>query len=138
MSRLWRRNMLSYSHTWQMNILPNFFEPFFYLLAIGFGLGKFVESVGGVDYAVYIAPGLAATSAMYGASFDVTFNVFVKLHFDKLYDAVTVTPVSPEDVVLGEMLWGITRSLIYGLPFVLIAALFGLVHSWWALAAPIA
>ena len=75
---------------------------------------------------------------MYGASFDVTFNVFVKLHFDKLYDAVTVTPLSPEDVVVGELLWGITRGLLYGLPFVSIAALFGLVHSWWILAAPVA
>ena len=136
--RLWQRNLLAYSHSWQMNILPNFFEPFFYLLAIGFGLGKFVESVGGVEYAHYIAPGLAATSAMYGASFDVTFNVFVKLHFDKLYDAVTVTPLSPEDVVFGEMMWGITRSLLYALPFVLIASFFGLVDSWWALATPIA
>jgi lipooligosaccharide transport system permease protein len=136
--RLWERNARAYSRTWKMNILPNFFEPFFYLLAIGFGLGKFVETVGGVEYAQYIAPGLAATSAMYGASFDVTFNVFVKLHFDKLYDAVTVTPLSPEDVVLGEMLWGITRSLIYGLPFVLIATFFGLVESWWALLAPVA
>ena len=136
--RLWQRNLVGYSHSWQINILPNFFEPFFYLLAIGFGLGKFVESVGGVEYADYIAPGLAATSAMYGASFDVTFNVFVKLHYEKLYDAVTVTPLSPEDVVVGEMLWAMTRSLIYGLPFVLIASLFGLVHSPWALATPIA
>jgi lipooligosaccharide transport system permease protein len=135
--RLWQRNALSYSHSWQMNLLPNFFEPFFYLLAIGFGLGKFVEAIGGVEYANYIAPGLAATSAMYGAAFDVTFNVFVKLHFEKLYDAVTVTPVSPEDVVVGEMFWAITRSLLYGLPFVAIAAVFGLVDSWWALAAPI-
>ena len=136
--RLWQRNLLSYSHSWQMNILPNFFEPFFYLLAIGFGLGKFVQSIDGVEYASYIAPGLAATSAMYGASFDVTFNVFVKLHFDKLYDAVTVTPLSPEDVVVGEMMWGVTRSLLYALPFVLIASLFGLVDSWWALATPVA
>jgi lipooligosaccharide transport system permease protein len=136
--RLWRRNLLSYSHSWQMNILPNFFEPFFYLMAIGFGLGQFVRSINGVDYALYIAPGLAATSAMYGASFDVTFNVFVKLHFEKLYDAVVVTPLSPEDVVVGELLWGITRSLLYGLPFVLIAALFGLVDAWWIVAAPVA
>ncbi|MGH2729679.1 MAG: ABC transporter permease [Actinomycetota bacterium] len=136
--RLWQRNATSYSHTWQMNILPNFFEPFFYLLAIGFGLGKLIDSVDGVDYARYIAPGLAATSAMYGASFDVTFNVFVKLHFERLYDAVAVTPLSPEDIVVGEMIWAITRSLIYGLPFVLIASFFGLVHSWWILAAPIA
>lgn len=136
--RLWQRNATGYAHTWQMNILPNFFEPFFYLLAIGFGLGKFVEEVNGIDYAEYIAPGLAATSAMYGASFDVTFNVFVKLHFEKLYDAVTVTPLSPEDIVVGEMIWGITRSLLYGLPFVIIASIFGLVNSWWILAAPIA
>ena len=136
--RLWERNLLSYSHSWQMNILPNFFEPFFYLLAIGFGLGKFVETIGGVDYARYIAPGLAAVSAMYGASFDVTFNVFVKLHFDKLYDAVTVTPVSPQDVVVGELLWGMTRAMIYGLPFVVISGFFGLIHSWWILLTPLA
>ncbi|MGH2753677.1 MAG: ABC transporter permease [Actinomycetota bacterium] len=136
--RLWWRNATAYSHSWQMNILPNFFEPFFYLLAIGFGLGKFIDTIGGVEYASYIAPGLAATSAMYGASFDVTFNVFVKLHFEKLYDAVTVTPLSPEDVVVGELMWALTRSLLYALPFVLIATTFGLVDSWWALAAPLA
>ena len=130
--------MLAYSHSWQMNILPNFFEPFFYLLAIGFGLGKFVDSVGGVDYAEYIAPGLAATSAMYGASFEVNFNVFVKLHFEKLYDAVTVTPLSPEDVVVGEMLWAMTRSALYGLPFVLIAGFFGLINSPWIALVPVA
>jgi lipooligosaccharide transport system permease protein len=135
---LWQRNFVGYSHSWQMNILPNFFEPIFYLLAIGFGLGRFVDSINGVDYARYIAPGLAATSSMYGAVFETSFNVFVKLHFDKLYDAVTATPLTPEDVVFGEMLWGITRSLIYGLPFVAVAAAFGLVHSWWVLAAPLA
>ena len=137
-AKLWERNLLSYSHSWKMNILPNFFEPFFYLLAIGFGLGQFVETIDGVEYAAFIAPGLAAVSAMYGAVFETSFNVFVKLHFDKLYDAVTVTPLSPEDVAVGELLWGMTRSMIYGLPFVAIAALFGLVNSWWALLTPLA
>jgi lipooligosaccharide transport system permease protein len=137
-ARLWRRNATAYSHSWQMNILPNFFEPFFYLLAIGFGLGKFVGELGGIEYAEFIAPGLAAVSAMYGASFDVTFNVFVKLHFERLYDAVTVTPLSAEDVVIGELMWAVTRSLLYGVPFIVIAAGFGLVGSWWALVAPIA
>lgn len=136
--RMWRRNALSYSHSWRMNILPNFFEPFLYLLAIGFGLGKFVETIGGVEYARYITPGLAATSAMYGSVFEVSFNVFVKLHFDKLYDGVTVTPLSPEDVVVGEMFWGVTRSMIYGLPFIFVAFGFDLVDSWWILAAPLA
>lgn len=135
---LWQRNIATYSHTWQMNILPNFFEPFFYLLAIGFGLGKFIPSVGGVDYADFIAPGLAAVSAMYGCVFDATFNVFVKLHFDRLYDAVIVTPLSPEDVVVGELMWALTRGLLYGIPFVVIAAGFGLVHSPWIVLAPLA
>jgi lipooligosaccharide transport system permease protein len=66
---------------------------------------------------------------MYGASFEVNFNVFVKLHFEKLYDAVTVTPLSPEDVVVGEMLWAMTRSALYRLLFVLIAGFFGLINS---------
>ncbi len=135
--RLWQRDVLSYSHSWQMNILPNFFEPFFYLLAIGFGLGHFVKSIQGVGYASYIAPGLAAVSSMYGATFDVTFNVFVKLHMEKLYDAVTVTPLSPEDVVVGELLWAMTRSMLYGLPFVVIASLFGLAHSPSIVLAPV-
>ena len=136
--RLWRRNALSYSHTWKMNILPNFFEPFFYLLAIGFGLGQFVDRVAGVEYAEFIAPGLVATSAMYGATFDVTYNVFVKLHFDRLYDAVVATPLTPEDVVLGEGMWAMTRSFLYGVPFVIVTAAFGLADSWWVLAAPLA
>lgn len=137
-ARLWRRNFVAYSHTWRMNLLPNFFEPFFYLLAIGFGLGRFVESIRGIDYAAFIAPGLAATSSMYGATFEVSFNVWVKLHFERLYDAITSTPLSPEDVVAGELMWAVSRSLLYGLPFVLIATLFGLVDSWWILAAPLA
>ena len=137
-SRLWQRNATAYSHSWQINILPNFFEPFFYLIAIGFGLGRFVDEIGGVEYAQYIAPGLAAVSTMYGGSFEVTFNVFVKLHFERLYDAVIATPLSPEDVVVGELLWSVTRSLLYGIPFTVIAAIFGLVDSWWVLLMPLA
>ena len=137
-SRLWRRNVLAYSHSWQINILPNFFEPFFYLLAIGFGLGRFVDEIRGVEYAQYIAPGLAAVSTMYGGSFEVTFNVFVKLHFERIYDAVIATPLSPEDVVVGELMWSVTRSLLYGLPFTVIAGLFGLVDSWAIVFMPIA
>lgn len=137
-SRLWRRNVLAYSHSWQINILPNFFEPFFYLLAIGFGLGRFVDEISGVEYARYIAPGLAAVSTMYGGSFEVTFNVFVKLHFERIYDAVIATPLSPEDVVVGELMWSVTRSLLYGLPFTVIAGLFGLVDSWAIVFMPIA
>jgi lipooligosaccharide transport system permease protein len=137
--RLWQRNAAIYRKTYKVNILPNFFEPFFYLLAMGLGLGAFLnDRILGFDYIDYIAPGLAATAAMYGTSFEVTFNCFVKMQFGKVYDATMATPLTIEDVGLGELLWGTTRALIYGQVFVLIAAGFGVVHTPLVIFTPVA
>lgn len=136
--RLWQRNASIYSRTWKINILPNFFEPFLFLLAMGLGLGGYLARFEGVRYMDFIAPGLAATAAMYGTTFEVTFNCFVKMQFGKVYDAVMSTPLSIEDVGLGELLWGTTRALIYGLAFLGVAAAFGVIHSWHAVFSPAA
>jgi lipooligosaccharide transport system permease protein len=137
--RLWERNAAIYRRTYKLNIIPNFFEPFFYLLAMGLGLGVYLQrDILGFEYIDYIAPGLAATAAMYGTSFEVTFNCFVKMQFGKIYDAAMATPLTIEDVGLGELLWGTTRALIYGQVFVVIAALFGVVHTPLALLTPVA
>lgn len=137
--RLWQRNASIYRRTYKMNILPNFFEPLFFLLAMGFGLGAILERrIQGFEYLHFIAPGLVATAAMYGTSFEVTFNCFVKMKFGRIYDAATATPLTIEDVGLGELLWGTTRSVIYGVVFLAIATAFGVVHSWMALTAPLA
>jgi lipooligosaccharide transport system permease protein len=136
--RLWQRNASIYRRTYKMNLLPNFFEPVFYLLAMGLGLGRYLSTIKGVDYIDYIAPGLVAVAAMYGTSFEVTFNCFVKMQFGHVYEAATSTPLSIEDVGLGELLWGTTRSLIYGVVFLAITAAFGIVHSWLAVFAPLA
>lgn len=136
--RLWQRNATIYRRTYKLNILPNFFEPFLYLLAMGLGLGAYLARIEGVEYIDFIAPGLVATAAMFGTSYDVTFNAFVKLRFGKIYDAVMATPLTPEDIALGELLWGTTRSLIYGVVFLTIAAGFGVVHSWLAILSPLA
>jgi lipooligosaccharide transport system permease protein len=136
--RVWQRNASIYRRTYKFNILPNFFEPFLYLLAMGLGLGAYLARIRGVDYLDFIAPGLVATSAMYGASFEVTFNCFVKMQFGRVYDGIMATPLTVEDVALGELLWGTTRSLIYGTIFIAIAAGFGVVHSWLAIFTPVA
>jgi lipooligosaccharide transport system permease protein len=136
--RLWERNAAIYRRTYKLNILPNFFEPFFYLLAMGLGLGAYLSRIKGVEYIDYIAPGLVATAAMFGTSFEVTFNCFVKMQFGKIYDAAMATPLTIEDVGLGELLWGTTRALIYGQVFLLIASAFGVVHTPLALLSPIA
>ena len=136
--RLWQRDASIYRRTYKLNILPNFFEPVFYLLAMGLGIGGYLKTIHGVDYVDFIAPGLVATAAMYGTSFEVTFNCFVKMQFGRIYEAVMSTPLSIEDIGLGELLWGTTRAAIYGIVFLGIAAAFGLVHSWLAILAPLA
>lgn len=128
--RTWQRNATLFRRGWKRFVLPNFLEPIFYLLAIGIGLGLYVrEIVPGVPYVEYIAPGLAAASAMYGAVFELTYNVFVKLRFHRVYDAVITTPLEPGDVGLGEIMWAVTRSFMYGAVFLSVVVVFGYAHS---------
>ena len=136
--RLWQRNASIYRRTYKLNIVPNFFEPVFYLVAMGLGLGAYLTKIKGVEYIDFIAPGLVATAAMYGSSFEVTFNCFVKMQFGKVYDATTATPLSIEDVGLGEILWATTRALLYGVVFLAVAAPFGVIHSSLAVLTPLA
>lgn len=123
--RVWRRELAVYSKTYKANVLPNFFEPLIYLAGMGLGLGTYVPEIGGTTYLDYIAPGLMASAAMNGALFECTWNMFVRLVFDRTYDAIIATPCGPEDVVLGEILWAVTRSTIYGGAFLLVLILFG-------------
>ncbi|MBD3334463.1 MAG: ABC transporter permease [Candidatus Eisenbacteria bacterium] len=127
---VWFRNLTWYRKTFVMNIVPNFFEPVLYLLGMGIGLGAYLGTrIHGVPYLEYIAPGLVAASAMNGASFHTTYNIFVALHYDKTYHGITATPVSIEDVALGEIFWAVTRSIIYGTAFFTITLVFGLVET---------
>jgi lipooligosaccharide transport system permease protein len=125
-----------YRRTWKLNILPNFFEPLLYLLSIGIGVGAYVDQMGGTSYVAFLAPGLVAVSAMNGASFEVTYNAFVRLNFEKTYESMLTTPIQPEDVLAGEMLWAVTRASIYGGCFFAAVAAVGLApfpHALWAL-----
>jgi len=123
---VWRRNAAMYKKTWKWNILPNFFEPVFYLFSIGIGVGAYISEMGGTSYIAFIAPGLVCVAAMNGASFEVTYNIYVRLVFEKTYDAMLTTPIEPDDVLVGEILWAVTRSCVYGGCFFVVLMLFGL------------
>ena len=123
---VWRRNLALYRRTWKLNLLPNFFEPLLYLLSIGIGVGAYISEMGGTSYIAFLAPGLVAVAAMNGASFEVTYNAFVRLHFEKTYESMLTTPIQPEDVLAGEILWAITRGSIYGGCFFVVIAAVGL------------
>ena len=90
---VWQRNAAMYRRTWKLNLLPNFFEPVLYLVSIGIGVGSYVTEMGGTSYVAFLAPGLIAVAAMNGASFEVTYNTFVRLHYEKTYDSMLTTPI---------------------------------------------
>ena len=141
--RLVERNLLVYRRGWLI-IFSGFFEPLFYLLGIGFGLGGLVGPVSTdqgltVSYAIFVAPALMATAAMNGAIYDSTFNLFFKLRYARTYDAVLATPVGVGDVALGEVTWSLMRGSLYSTGFIVVMAALGLVVSPWSLlAAPAA
>ena len=121
-----------------MILVSGFVEPVLYLLAMGVGMGGLVGEVSGpggepISYAAYIAPALLATSAMNGAIYDSTWNVFFKLRFAKLYQAMLQTSLGPLDVAAGEILMALFRGFVYAVGFLGVLALMGLVTSWWAL-----
>ncbi|ASO19174.1 lipooligosaccharide transport system permease protein [Actinoalloteichus hoggarensis] len=138
-SRLVERSLLAGRGAW-LAILSGFFEPLFYLLSLGVAFGGMVGQISGpggvaVDYAAFIAPGLLAVSAMNGAVYDATFNIFFKLRHAKLYDAVLATPMGPLDVALAEITWAVLRGGVYAAGFLCVMSGMGLIASPWALLA---
>ncbi|MBH63082.1 MAG: hypothetical protein CL569_11690 [Alphaproteobacteria bacterium] len=105
---VWWRNATLYARTWRVTLLPNFFEPVFYLTAIGVGVGAYITEMGGTLYIQFLAPGLLCVSAMHGSSYEVTFNTFIRITFEKAYDPMLTTPINTGDILIGEVLWAMT------------------------------
>lgn len=118
------------SSSWVV-VLSGFFEPVFYLASMGIGMGALIGDIpvpggGTVSYAAFIAPALLAVSAMNGAIYDSTWNVFFKLNYGKLYEGMLSTSLGPLDVALGEIIYALLRGLVYATGFMIIMQLFGL------------
>jgi len=127
------------SSTW-MVVASGFVEPVFYLLAFGYGIGQFISGTtdgngNPITYAQFIAPALLATSAMNGAIYDSTWNVFFKMHFGKVYNGMLSTSMGTLDVALGEISWALLRGLAYAIGFMAVVASMGLIPSIWGLLA---
>jgi lipooligosaccharide transport system permease protein len=132
------RNFIVYRRAWLI-IASGFFEPVFYLLSIGVGLGALVGDVVDdgrtIDYTAFVAPGLLAASAMNGVMTDITLNIFWRLRYGRTYEAMLATPIGVADVALGEILVALMRGLVYAAGFLVVMVATGLVHSWWGLLA---
>ncbi|MCB1247235.1 MAG: ABC transporter permease, partial [Acidimicrobiia bacterium] len=126
------RNLVATKSFWPV-LLSGFFEPIFYLFAIGVGIGGLIDAgveFAGmtVDYTAYVAPAMLAASAMNGAVYEST-NIFFKLKYGKTYDGVLATPVEPIDVASGEIGWTLARGAMYSAAFMIVMAVMGLIES---------
>jgi len=127
--KVWQRNATVYRKLYRSSIALNFFEPMLYLIALGYGLGGFIKEINGLSYTEFIAPGIIMSSAMYAASYECTYGTYVRMEYQKTFDAILATPIIFNELILGELLWGATKSLIYGSIIIIVISLFGLVKS---------
>jgi len=127
--RVWQRHLTVYTKLYKSSIALNFVEPVLYLAALGLGLGAFVQQINGVPYIQFIAPGIIASSSMFAAIYECTYGTYVRMTYQKTFDAILATPVNIDDLVAGELLWGATKSLLYGTIIIIVISLFGLVDS---------
>jgi lipooligosaccharide transport system permease protein len=135
-----RRNIAALRSAYWLVVISGFFEPLLYLLSIGVGVGGLVDKMALpdgrlVDYAVFVAPSMLASSAMSGALAETTMNFFGKMKFMKLYDGVLATPVRPMEVALGELMWAMARGSLYSAAFLVVMVVMGLTSTGWALLA---
>jgi lipooligosaccharide transport system permease protein len=135
--RIWEKNYIAYRRLWKV-VFSGFFEPVFYLFAVGVGVGAMVDAVvlptgEAVPYAAFVAPALMAASAMNGAVIETTFNIFFKLKFGKIYEGVLTTPMQPMDIAIGEIGWALLRGVLYSTVFVIVMFALGMTESWLAI-----
>jgi len=118
-----------YTKLYKSSFALNFIEPVLYLVAMGMGLGVFVQEINGQPYIKFIGPGIIASSSMFAAVYECTYGTYIRMTFQKTFDAILATPVNIDDLVAAELVWGAVKSVIYGLTIMLVVALFGLVDS---------
>jgi lipooligosaccharide transport system permease protein len=111
--KVWHRNLVVFFKTWKVNFFPPIIEAFLYLSAIGLGIGSYIGVIDGIPYVNFIAPAILAIAIMNSAFFECTYGSYVRMYYQKSFDAMIATPLSIEDVIAGELLWGATRSVVY-------------------------
>jgi len=127
--RVLQRHWTVYTKLYKSSFALNFIEPVLYLVAMGMGLGIFVHDINGQPYIKFIGPGIIASSSMFAAVYECTYGTYIRMTFQKTFDAILATPVNIDDLVAAELIWGAAKSVIYGLTIMIVVALFGLVDS---------
>ncbi|MBN2288024.1 MAG: ABC transporter permease [Candidatus Glassbacteria bacterium] len=132
---VWRRHQRVYFKFLVANVIPPFLEPLMMLLALGLGLADYIGAIGGGGYTEFLAPGMIAISVMFSATFETTYGTFIRMEYEKIYDAQLASPTSFFEMLLGEVAWVCSKCSIFSLGVLLVVGAFGLIPSWWSLLA---
>ncbi|MHB8110394.1 MAG: ABC transporter permease [Syntrophorhabdaceae bacterium] len=127
--RVWQRHLTVYTKLYLSSIALNFVEPVLYLVALGLGLGGYITEVQGRPYINFIAPGIIASSSMFATVYECTYATYVRIFYQKTFDAILSTPVNIDDLIAGEIMWGATKSVLYGIIIIGTISAFNLVDS---------
>ena len=130
---VWHRNAIVWQKTAFRSLLGSFSDPLLYLLALGYGLGRFVGEVDGMAYASFLSSGIISASAMNTATFEGLYMAYTRMETQRTWEGILAAPIGLEEVVFGEILWMGTKSVISVIAILTVTLLLGLVHNWLAL-----
>ena len=134
-ARVFEHRYLQYRRTFRATIFSSFLTPVLFLAAMGLGLGSYVdsasatESIGGVPYLVFLAPGLLVATCMQSASFESAFPMMAGLRWSRIFHAMVAAPISPAEVTLGNLAWIGARILLVATVFTVVVVAFGAAQS---------
>jgi lipooligosaccharide transport system permease protein len=126
---VWRRNLLVWRKLAIPSMLGNLADPMLYMLGLGYGLGSMLPQMQGVSYVAFLAGGVVCSSTMFTASFEAMYSAFSRMHVQRTWDAIINAPLTLDDVVLGELVWAASKSVLSGCAVLVVAAALGLVGS---------
>ncbi len=130
--RVWRRDWLVTRKSWLIGFMTPLLEPILYITSLGFGFRILIPEIQyeghTLTYVVFMAPAIIATNIMYTAFMENSFSSFVRMYYQKTYDAIRATPLSVDEIIAGEIMWGATKSLMAATIMVTVLSLFGLVR----------
>ncbi|HXZ54851.1 MAG TPA: ABC transporter permease [Burkholderiales bacterium] len=126
---VWRRNLLVWRKLVGASILGNLADPLIYVLGLGYGLGSMLPEVGGVPYITFLAAGMVCSSTMNAATFEAMYSAFSRMHVQRTWDAIMMAPLDLDDVVLAELVWAASKSVLSGATILAVIWVLGLSHS---------
>jgi lipooligosaccharide transport system permease protein len=131
--------LVKYRLSWRSATVNSLTIPVLLLLGVGLSVGSYVNRHGtlGVPYLEFVAPGLLASSTLQLAMTEAGAPVFNSFHWERSYFGMIAAPARALDIIAGELAYLALRMLPTAVIFTVLMAVFGAVHSGWAITLPL-